>query len=372
MACVRGAEGAGRGGEWKEQWRRWQCEGGGRERENESNMRLESIKRERWWRDGTDSEKKKEKTAERRWDWGVSPWVPKDTVQSLLPPVLDTGKERWRCRGRDKGMSRRRGGGCKNGKRCRESRQKDDGRMQRETSLGLSLSCIFPLLFLLLLLPIFFFPERVVGRVERERETLSSHAQHGSSATLTQPLCMCVFLTRPRTPLRRGSSLSQQTQLRKKRVCFFLSASPPSELQKPSRKYFWQVFHWEHSCFNWILKRCEGGGGPRSFNFPDVFAGFYVARLHLRSSHFLASFFWDEIQLHAGEACSYTAKQRECLPAVCAWCAICVLQQRVNSELEQPGGGGYPASARLHFSSKHHLSGMESIGFPLRWESLLT
>ncbi len=35
----------GREGEWEKQWRGWQREGGGRERKNESNMRLESIKR---------------------------------------------------------------------------------------------------------------------------------------------------------------------------------------------------------------------------------------------------------------------------------------------------------------------------------------
>ncbi len=63
-------------------------------------------------------------------------------------------------------------GGCKNGKRCRETRLRDDGRMQKETSLGLSLSFFF-----------FFSPPPLFFRVGggQRGERLSLQVTHSSS-----------------------------------------------------------------------------------------------------------------------------------------------------------------------------------------------
>lgn len=92
----------------------------------------------------------------------------------------------------------RKGGGGKNGKRCRETRKRDDGRLQWETSLGLSL-CF---LFFSPLSPPSSSPVFQSGWWAERRETLcksrtAQQLHHLNSATL------CVSLTRPRTPLRR-------------------------------------------------------------------------------------------------------------------------------------------------------------------------
>lgn len=70
--------------------------------------------------------------------------------------------------------------------------------------------------------------------------------------------------------------------------------------------------------------------GARSFNFSWV--DFIVACVYLRPFHIF--FFGDEIQLYAGQACSYTAVQRECL----YMCPCMVHSLSFTSVLDRGGG----------------------------------
>lgn len=115
-------------------------------------------------------------------------------------------------------------------KRCRETRQRDDGRTQRG-----NVTRTFPELFLP---PPTCSSEWVVGRDSLFKSWTGTH--HLNSATLY------VSLTRPRTPPRKAAhSVSKVSWGRRVFVC-----SGHQSLKLVKRCRFWQVSHGEY-LFNW-------------------------------------------------------------------------------------------------------------------------
>lgn len=129
---------------------------------------------------------------------------------------------RQESRGTSDEVDATRGGKGKTG--CRETRQRDDGRVQRETSLGLSLSFFFSPLLLVF----------QSGWWAERRHTLCKSrtaAHHVNSA-------ICMSLQQEPRLLFEYCSLSHQTLSDEEDVCLFLFAVPLR-----TRHGFLQVLH---------------------------------------------------------------------------------------------------------------------------------
>lgn len=175
--------------------------------------------------------------------------------------------------------------------------------MQRETSLGLSLSFIPPLSLSSLIF-------RVGGGLR-----LSLQVTHSSSP----PQLSHIVRLSNKTQDSWRKAAHSVSKFSCGRGAFVYVCGAYRSLKPLKRYSFWQVVRWEYTSLigfsSSLVQWLPCLWSLNVFSFPGL--------LVFTWGHLKLYLFGDEIQFYAGQACSYTAMQRECLQAVVGVWACC-------------------------------------------------